>query len=110
MINTAELVRVGMDMDERLPGMIGRDQSVAVCGRLAEPRADGKNQVGLADALLQLGVRPVAELAGIDLARVADGVLTSERSRDGNPVTEGEVREMVRSARTLVGAADDGHG
>ena len=68
-IDAAELVRVGMDVDERLAGMVGRDQRVAVGGRFAEARADGEDQVGVADALLQLRVGAVAELAGIDLRR-----------------------------------------
>ena len=37
-IDAAELVGVGVDVDQRLAGMVGRDQRVAVGGRLAEPR------------------------------------------------------------------------
>ena len=85
MIDAAELVWVGVDVDKRLAGMVGRDERVAVGGRLAEARADGEDQVGLADALLELGIRPVAELAGIDPASVADRVLAAEGGRDGIP-------------------------
>ena len=106
-IDAAELVGVGVDVDERLAGMVGRDQRVAVGGRLAEARADGEDQVGVADALLELGIGAVAELAGIDLARVADRVLAAEGGGDGDAVAEGEVGEMVRRARAPVGAADD---
>ncbi len=107
MIDPAELVGVGVDVDERLAGMVGRDQSIAVGGRLAEPRADGEDQVGVADALLQLRVGAVAELAGIDLAAVADRVLAAEGGGDRDAVAEGEIGEMVRGARAPVGAADD---
>ena len=67
-IDAAELVGVGVDVDERLAGMVGRDERVAVGRRFAEPRADGEDQIGVADALLELRVGAVAELAGIDLA------------------------------------------
>ena len=87
--------------------MIGRDQSVAVGRRLAEPRADSEDQVRVADALLELWVRAVAKISGIDLARVADRVLAAERGRDRDSVAKGKVREMVRGARAPVGAADD---
>ena len=106
-IDAAELVGVGVDVDERLAGMVGRDQRVAVGRRFAEPRADGEDQIGVADALLQLGVGAVAELAGIDLAAVADRVLAAERGGDGDAVAESEIGEMVRRARAPVGAADD---
>ena len=71
--------------------------------------ADGEDQVGVADALLQLGVGAVAELAGIDAAVVADRVLAAEGGGDGDAVAEGEVGEMMRRARAPVGAADDRH-
>ena len=63
MIDVAKLVRVGMDVDQRLSRMIRRDQRVAVGRRFPEASADGQDQVGIADALLQLRIGPVAELA-----------------------------------------------
>src|SRR5205814_7059265 len=71
-IDAAKLVGVGMDVNQRLVRMIGCDERVAIGGRLAEPWANGEDQIGVADALLELGVGPVAELAGIDAASVAD--------------------------------------
>ena len=106
-IDPAELVGVGVDVDQRLAGMVGGDQSVAVGGRFAEPRADGDDQVGVADALLQLGVGAVAELAGIDPAVVGDRVLAAEGGGGRDPVAEGEIGEMMPGARAPVGAADD---
>src|SRR4051812_36452652 len=97
-----------MDVDERLARMVGRDERVAVRRRLAEARADGDDEVRVADALLQLRVGAVSQLAGIDLARVADGILPAECGSYGDAVAEGEVREVVRRARAPVGAADDG--
>ncbi len=109
-IDVAELVGVGVDVDEGLAGMVGRDQFVAVGRRFAEAGADGDDQVGVADALLELGVGPVAELAGIDSAGVADGVLAAEGGGDGDAVAEGEIGEMMRGARAPVGPADDRDG
>ena len=81
-IDAAELVGVGVDVDQDLAGMVGRDQLVAVGGRFAEPGADDDQQVGVADALLELGVGAVAELAGIDSACVGDRVLAAEGGGD----------------------------
>ena len=81
-IDPAEFVGVGVDVDERLAGMVGRDQRVAVGRRLAEARADGEDQIGVADALLQFGVGAVAEVAGIDAAAIVDRVLAAEGGGD----------------------------
>ena len=108
MIDPAELVGVGVDVDERLAGMVGRDRACSRRSSTSPSRgADGEDQVGVADALLQLGVGAVAELAGIDAAGVGDRVLAAEGGGDGNAVAEGEIGEMVRRARAPVGAADD---
>ena len=105
--DAAELVRVRVDVDQGLSRMVWRDERVAVGCGFAEPRADGDDQVGIANALLQLGVGAVAELARINLARVADRVLAAERGGDRDAVAEREVREMVGGAWAPVGAADD---
>src|SRR5438270_8227891 len=107
MVDAAQLVGVRMNVDQGLAGMIWRDQRVTIGRRFAEPRSDGEDQVGVADALLELGVGPIAELPGIDLTAIADRVLAPERSSDGNAVAEREIGEAVGSARAPVGAADD---
>ena len=103
-IDVAELVRVGMDVDQRLARMVGRDQRVAVGRRLPEARSDREDQVRVADALLELGVGAVAELPGIDAARVRDRVLAAEGGGDGNAVAEGEVARNDAPARGLQSA------
>ncbi len=95
----AQFVGVGVDVDQQLVGMVGRDQLVAVGRGLAEARADDKQQVRFADALLQLGVGTVAELAGIDAAVVGDGVLAAEGGGGRDSVAEGEGCEMMRGVR-----------
>ncbi len=107
MEDPAELVRVGVDVDQGLAGMVGRDERISVGGGLPQPGPDRDDQVGIAHALLQLRVGAVAELTGIDLAAVADRVLPAEGGGDGDAVAEGEVGEMVRGARAPVGAAND---
>ena len=91
-IDPAELVGVGVDVDQRLAGMVGRDERVAVGGRLAEPRADGKDQVRVAHPLPQLGIGAVAELAGIDRALVVDRILAAESGGDRDSMPVGEDR------------------
>src|SRR3954453_12452494 len=98
-----------MDVNQCLPGMIGGQGGIAIGRGFPEPWADGEDQVGVADTLLEHGVGTVTEIAGIDSAAVVDGVLTPERRRDRNSVTEGEIGEMMRRAGTPVGAPDDGH-
>ena len=108
MMDAAQFVGVRVDMDQRLAGMVGSDERVAIGRGLAEPGADGQQQIGVADALLQPGVGAIAQLAGIDAAFVVDRVLAAEGGGDGDAVAEGEIGEMVRRARAPVRAADDG--
>jgi hypothetical protein len=108
-INVAELVRVGMDVDEGLAPMVRRDERVTVGRRFPEACTDGEDQVRVTDALLELGVRAVAKLACIDPASVRDRVLATKRGGDGDSVPECEICEVMRSARAPVGATDDGN-
>src|SRR5579872_4416936 len=108
-VNAAKFIGIGVDVDERLAGMLGRDQLITVGGRLAEPRADGNDEVSVANALLQLGVGSVAKVAGIDVTVVGDRVLATERCRNRNSITEGEIGEVMRGSWTPVGAADNRH-
>ena len=64
----AELIGVGVDVDQGLAGMVGRDQGIS---DRSSPRralgADDQQQIRPPrDPLLQLRVGAVAELAGID--------------------------------------------
>ena len=66
-IDAVEFVRIGMDMDQ-LPVGRGRGRDgIAIGRRLAQPRADRQDQVGLFDALDQLGIGAIAQIAGINL-------------------------------------------
>jgi hypothetical protein len=107
MVDVTELIGVGMDVDESLAGVVRSDERVAVGRRLSKASTDCKDQVCLADALLELWVWPVAELAGIDPALIVDCVLAAECRGDGNAVAEGEIAEVVSRARAPVGAADN---
>jgi hypothetical protein len=43
-VGAAELVRIGVDMDQDLVGMFGGYQGVAIGRRLAEPRPDDRSR------------------------------------------------------------------
>ena len=107
MIDVAEFVGVGMDMDKRLFRVIGRDQRESIRGGFAQPRSDGEDQVGLADALLQLWVGPVTELPRINSAAVRKRILPAERRSYRDAIAEREIPEVMRRPRAPVGAADD---
>ena len=97
-------------MDQQLAGMIGGDELVAIGGCLAEPRADDEQQVGLPNALLELRIGAVAEVAGIDRAAVGNRVLAPERRRHRNTVAVREAGEIMRRCRAPVGATDNRDG
>ena len=71
-----------MDVDQDLGGPRPRQQGVAEGRILAQPRADGQDQVGVLDPLDQFRVRPEAEVAGIVGAVVGDQVLAAEGQGD----------------------------
>ena len=67
-----------VDMDQELVGMVGADKLVAVGRGFAETSAGDKQQVRLADALLEFRVGAIAKLPGIDAALIVDRVLPAE--------------------------------
>ena len=96
-----------MDVDERLAGMVGGRERIAVGGGLAEPRPDDEQQVRVPDPPGQGGVGAVAEVARIGRAIVGDRVLAAEcgdqrHLRPPAPCCDGRCCRLVP-----IGAADD---
>ena len=108
-VDAAEFVGVGVDVDQQLAGMVGGDELVAVGGRLAQSRTNHDQQVSIADPLLKLGVGAVAKLAGIDRAIVGDRILPAKGSSGRDSVADREIGPVMTGARAPVGTADDRH-
>ena len=109
-IDAVQLLRVRMNMDQRSPGIgEGRDR-VAVGGGLAQPGANCHNKICGFDALDQLRVGAIAEIARIGAACRAERVLTSEGGRDGQAQPFGEELEMRPCLRIPACTADDRDG
>ena len=106
-VDAVELIGIGVDVDQLLARMIGGDQRVAVGGRLAEPRADHQQQVGCLDPFYQLGIWPVAEVAGADRRGGRQRVLPAEGSRYRQADPFGEMSEVFARLGIPTRAADD---
>src|SRR5690606_3593217 len=81
-IDTIELGRVRMDVNEKLSWVIGSDESVPVGGRLSQSSTDSENEVGRPNARGKFWIRTMAQVAGIDRRRGRQCVLPAERRRD----------------------------
>jgi len=75
--------------------MVRIDQLVTVGGGFAEAGAGDQQQVRFANALLQLRVGAVTELASINAAVIADRVLAAECGGCWYAIAEREGREMM---------------
>ena len=108
-IDPAQLVRIGMDVNQRLAGVFGRDQGVAVGRRLTQPRADGDHQIGLLDPIDQFGVRAIAQVSGPDRAGIRDRVLAAEGARHRQPDPLGKAGELFAGLGMPASSADNRH-
>ena len=106
-IGAVEFVRVGMDVDKPLLGMLRRHQRVAVRGRFAEPRPDHEQQVGMLDSLDESGIRTVAEVAAPDRAVVRHRVLAAECGCHGDAATRRPIGKVARGVVAPARAADN---
>ena len=64
MIVAADLVRVGMDVDEPLPRRGNAEQRIALSRGLRHPAADQEHEIGRLHPRFELGVDRVADFAG----------------------------------------------
>ena len=108
-VGHAELGGVRMDVDEPLPRMLGRDQRIAVGGRLPQPRADHQQQIGVLHPSDQRRIGAVAQIARIGRAAVGHRILAPER---GDQRHAGAVRpggDVLPRRRIPARTADDRH-
>src|SRR6185437_7590486 len=92
LIDAAQLLGIGMDVDEALLRRRNVDEGVAAGRHLAEPRADDDEKVGRLDALSELGIDADPDIAGIARVRVVEAILAAEDTAG---------REMVRGRESL---------
>ena len=89
-VHGADLVGVGMHVDQALGRRAGAHERVAGGRDLAQAPADGQQQVGLADALGQRRVHRQRGVPGVGGRGVVDVVLAAERGGDGHRLGLGE--------------------
>lgn len=100
--DAADLVGVGMHVDEHLAGARAVERRVALRRHLAEPRAHDQHDVGLLEARDQRRRAGRADVASVGARARRQQVLAAERDRRGDAVRLGE---GDRLAAALVGPA-----
>ena len=98
LIDAAEFLGAGMDMDRGWLRHGNVEQRIAAGGHLAHARADDEQQIGLRDALRQLRIDADADVAGIVGMQIVDDVLAAERAADRKAVGLGEAVMSARPA------------
>ena len=108
-IDMPQFVRIGVNVDQGLTRMVGREQSVTVRGCLAEPGADGEDEVGRLDPCDKLRIGAVAQISGPDRAIVGDGILSAKPGCDRNSMRRCKGGEVPRGVRVPPRTSDDRH-
>ena len=89
-IDAVEFIGIRVDMNELAIMLDKRRHGIAVGRRFAEPCPHGDNQIGVFDALDQLGIGAVSEIARVNAAGGRDCVLPAERGGNGDAQPFGE--------------------
>ena len=97
-------------MDERLTGMVGRDQRVAVRRRLAQPRADGEHQIGRLDPRDKFRVGAIAKITRPDGGVIGHRILPPEGRGHGDAPAFGKGLHIACGLGCPACATDDGDG
>ena len=99
-----------MDVHEALLRPRRLQQRIAAGRHLAEPGADGEDQIGFADAPRQLRIDADADIARIERMVVVEQVLEAKRAADRELPAFGEALERHARRRVPAAAADDREG
>ncbi len=84
LVDPAELVGIGMDVDQHAPDARRDDRREAAGLDVAEPGPDDEEDVGVAQAVAQRRIGAEAEMARVAGRLVVHVVLAAPRSRDGD--------------------------
>ncbi len=95
-----------MDVDEGLARVGDAQQRIGLRGDLADPRADGEDEVGGFDAGDEAGRGAGAEIAAICVEPVVDDILAAERAAGGEIVGGEEAGDVGAGSVGPTGAAD----
>ena len=95
LVDAAELVRVGVDVDQPLARARRLEQRVLACGDLAEACAEREDHVGVLDALRKRGVHPDRQQPGVHRRAVVDVVLAAKRGGNGHVRSLGERHDVA---------------
>ena len=107
MIIAADLMGVGVDVDEALTGRWNVEQRIALGGRLRHAAADEHDEVGPLDPRLELRIGGEADLAGIIVVFPVEGAGPAEGSGDRQVEAFGEAREGRARAFAPARSAED---
>jgi hypothetical protein len=77
-IDAADLLGIGIDVNQRLPWLWNIEQRVAACGGLPQPRAERDHHIAGADPLGDLCVEPDADMAAIAGMQIVEIILAAE--------------------------------
>ena len=93
MVVAADLVGVGMDVDQPLPRRRNLEQRIALRRRLRHPAADQQHQIRRFDPRFELGIDGEADLAGEIVVLAVEGAGAAKRAHDRQVEALGEPGE-----------------
>ncbi len=97
LIHAAQLVGIGMNVNQALLGTRNFEQRVALRDRFGETRADGDDEVRLADARRELRHDADSGVARIDGRTIVDAILPAKTARRRNRPSFEKLRDVGAS-------------
>ncbi len=107
LVHPAQVRRIGMDMHQPLARPRRLEQRIAVGRDIAEPRAEGHDQICTAHAFGQPRIDAQAQMADVVRIAIVEHVLTAEGAGHRQIPRMHEARERGRILVAPVGAAGD---
>ncbi len=107
LIDAAQLLGAGMDVDQRLTRRRNLQQSIATGRHLAQARPQGDQQIALRNARGQLRIDADADVADIVGVAIVEVVLAAKAAGDGQVLGLGEGLDRGTGCRRPTAAAED---
>ena len=107
LVDAAQLLGTGMDVDQRLRGHGRREQRIARRRHLAQPLADHEQHVGVANARGELRIDADPDVAGVERVPVVEQVLVAESAGDRQRERLGHLAQRAARGRVPAAAADE---